>query len=201
MQPAKPSRWMPVGSLGETTGSSPAIEALSGSTRWQPVSSNDPVYGSTAPLLPTPGVAGRPAHSLPHEMGAYQAPMAPIGQPPTLFSEPPMEISRQVSQLRQQLTTMEQQLATQHATNEKSVNDSRDNLKAHWESLQQRRQAQIDEGVRAALAEGVRQRCAGLGIQMEDLDSRFQPVIETCTKDAIQVLLSLFLSSFSILVI
>lgn len=113
----------------------------------------------------------------------------PLSSTPAHLSQQQIELIKQVAQLRQQANALEAQAQQQRTSNEATLKQSLDNLKAHWDTLQITRQTAVDDGIRAALLERVRELASRLGFRIDEFEQRMQAVIDTCTKEAIQVLI------------
>lgn len=164
MQNPKQSRWQPVASLAQAA---------------PPSVASAPWITSSVPQMPMP-TAIHP--SFPSER------LPPSNQPAHL-SQQQIELIKQVAQLRQQANSLEAQAQQQRSSNENTLKQSLDNLKAHWDSLQISRQTALEDGIRSALLERVRELANRLGLRIEEFEQRVQAVIDTCTKEAIQVLI------------
>ncbi|CAE1284660.1 CHERP [Acanthosepion pharaonis] len=117
------------------------------------------VIPPTAPWQATPPPAGGPMAPLP------QGP--PAGAPQTPLSSLQQQLQQQLSQMQEQIKQSEQ------------------NLNAQYQSLIQQQQIQIEEAIVKARKKKMDQLSENCEIDLEELDKTVQPIIESCTKDAI----------------
>ena len=153
-------------------------------SRWQPMSSSASVPAASSPWM-LPSVQQVQMSTAIHP--SFSNERLPPPNAPAHLSQQQIELIKQVAQLRQQANALESQAQQQRVSNETTIKQSLDNLKAHWDSLQIARQTAVDEGIRAALLERLRDIAARHGLRMEEFEQRVQAVIDTCTKEAIQV--------------
>lgn len=92
---------------------------------------------------------------------------------------------QQIVQLQQQIQKQQAQIQSQQQMNEQQIKQSEQNLAAQFQSLMQQQQIQIEETITNNRAEHLKQLSEECGVSLEDLDKTVQPIIESCTKDAI----------------
>ncbi|CAH1774373.1 unnamed protein product [Owenia fusiformis] len=100
---------------------------------------------------------------------------------PTAVPQP----SQQIQQLQQQIQQLQQQIQQQQETAAQQIKQSEENLSAQYTSMIQQQQGQINEAVVKAREAELQALCDKCGTQMSELDTMAQPIIESCTKDAI----------------
>ena len=110
-------------------------------------------------------------------------PQAPW-QPNTQLTQP--SIPQQNAQLNQQIQALQQQIAQQQIVNDQQIKQSEQNLAAQYQSLMQQQQVQIDEGIENTQDEELSLLSDECDIRIEDINTAVQPIIDSCTKDAIQ---------------
>ncbi|VDI67775.1 calcium homeostasis endoplasmic reticulum protein [Mytilus galloprovincialis] len=104
-------------------------------------------------------------------------------QPNTSMPQP---MPQQTSQLSQQIQALQQQIAQQQIVNDQQIKQSEQNLAAQYQSLMQQQQVQIDEGIEKVQEDELQELSEKCEIPLEDVGSAVQPIIDSCTKDAIQ---------------
>lgn len=88
-------------------------------------------------------------------------------------------------QLGQQITALQQQVAQHQQMMEQQIKQSEQNLNAQFQSLTQQQQSQIEDAILKAREDLVQKMCEECDLQLEEFDSMVQPIIDSCTKDAI----------------
>ncbi|XP_060593424.1 calcium homeostasis endoplasmic reticulum protein-like [Ruditapes philippinarum] len=144
---------------------------------------------SVAPgVIPPPQVApwptSAPPPSLLPSITIQQA--APIEQPPPGQAPPQTPQQQQVAQLQQQIQLQQTQIQSQQQMNEQQITQSEQNLAAQYQSFMQQQQSQIEDAIWGNKAEQLQKLSEECEISLDDLDKTVQPIIESCTKDAIQ---------------
>lgn len=136
-----------------------------------------PVGGLWSTSAPPPSIL--PSSSIPGQ------PTPPIEQAP-VPGPPQTQQQQQVAQLQQQIQLQQTQIQKQQELNDQQITQSEQNLAAQYQSLMQQQQSQIEDAIWGNKAEQLKQLSEECGIFLDDLDKTVQPIIESCTKDAIQ---------------
>lgn len=92
---------------------------------------------------------------------------------------------QQPQQPNQQVQNLQQQIAQHQAMMEQQIKQSEQNLAAQYQSLIQQQQIQIEEAIVKSRNEQLEKLAAECDVNMEDLNGTVQPIIDSCTKDAI----------------
>ncbi|KAK2156555.1 hypothetical protein LSH36_210g04002 [Paralvinella palmiformis] len=107
------------------------------------------------------------------------------------MSRPPIPVGTPIpwQQQQQHLPPAQQQLKDQlevlRKTTQEQVKQSETNLSAQYQSLMHQREVQIEEMVTASEDEEIKKLFAECKIMQNDFDAVLQPIVESCTKDAI----------------
>ncbi|KAK7501152.1 hypothetical protein BaRGS_00007637 [Batillaria attramentaria] len=87
-------------------------------------------------------------------------------------------LQQQISALQQQITTLQSQMAEQ-------IKQSENNLAAQYQSMMRTQQAQIEEAILTRRQEQLQTLARECEIDLTEFDETVQPIIDSCTKDAI----------------
>ncbi|XP_064604501.1 calcium homeostasis endoplasmic reticulum protein-like [Liolophura sinensis] len=92
---------------------------------------------------------------------------------------------QQNQQATQQIQQLQQQIQQQQQRMQEQIKQSEQNLAAQYQSLIQQQQIQIEDAILKARDERLQALSENSGISIDDLNKVVQPIIESCTKDAI----------------
>ena len=145
--------------------------SVSGSVAAVAVSMHASVAGPSS-STPTPASVSFPI--MPHAAPPSGPPTAPPAGPPPPSQDP-------------QLQQMLEQLEGQKSAISEQVKQSEQNLAAQYQSLISQQQLQIDEAIQDAQNAKLAELCAECQVDSKQLEDQLQPIIESCTKDAISV--------------
>ncbi|KAH7970233.1 hypothetical protein HPB49_001573 [Dermacentor silvarum] len=119
-----------------------------------------------------------------HQVATQQSSLKPKEEvPPTAAGAPPGPMPWQatsnvaLAQLQQQVQEIQEQ-----------IRQSEVNLAAQHQVLLQQQQVQLDEAIRKAQDDKLMAQAKSCDIEIAELDKILQPIIESCTKDAISLL-------------
>ncbi|XP_064626296.1 calcium homeostasis endoplasmic reticulum protein-like isoform X2 [Lineus longissimus] len=116
--------------------------------------------------------------------------LAHIVQPPPIIPPPTIPVSswqpnNEIPQLQQQIQQLQQQIQQQQEQTSAQIKQSEQNLAAQYQSFMSQQQVQIDEAILKAKEDQLQKLLKECDVPMEELDTIVQPIIESCTKDAI----------------
>ncbi|CAN8004556.1 unnamed protein product, partial [Ixodes hexagonus] len=138
-----------------------------------------PPPDSPANLPPTPSSVRSTPRSLPseenvpsHASGPRMHPLPHTRYIPAPSTAAPSTMA--LAQLQQQVQEIQEQ-----------IRQSEQNLAAQHQVLLQQQQVQLDEAIRKAQDDKLTAQAKGCDLEIAELDKVLQPIIESCTKDAI----------------
>lgn len=109
-----------------------------------------------------------------------------VHQPPPFIPNPNIPAAPPPWQQTQvQLQQAETAYNVQKKAFEEQIKQSEQNLAAQHQVMLQQQQTKVEEGITKAETEKLAALCESCGISFSDLDTFAQPIIESCTKDAI----------------
>lgn len=76
-------------------------------------------------------------------------------------------------------------ITREQAALQEQTQQSQQNLNAQHLVLIQQQEQQVDDAIRKAEEDALKRQAGDLGINLAELDSILQPIIDTCTKDSI----------------
>ncbi|KAL3868996.1 hypothetical protein ACJMK2_041734, partial [Sinanodonta woodiana] len=88
-------------------------------------------------------------------------------------------------QLQQQISLLQQQIQQHQNMMDQQIKQSEQNLSAQYNSLMQQQQSQIEDTILQSQNEKIAKLYNECDIVEEEFDKAVQPIIESCTKDAI----------------
>ncbi|GAB1610650.1 calcium homeostasis endoplasmic reticulum protein-like isoform X2, partial [Argonauta hians] len=114
----------------------------------------------------------------------WQTTPPPTSGPPNMTQGPPPPPGS-AGNSQTPLSGLQQQLQQQVAQMQEQIKHSEQNLSAQYQSLIQQQQMQIEDAILKCRMKMVEKLAEDCDIDLDELDKTVQPIIESCTKDAI----------------
>ncbi|KAL4236438.1 hypothetical protein ACF0H5_004823 [Mactra antiquata] len=165
--------------ISQITSAAPGVVVPSPQVGPWSTSAPPPNILTSTPVSIQAGLVEAPPQQPPPQQGPAPQQAVPPQQPP----QTPQQ--QQVAQLQQQIQLQQAQIQNQQQLNDQQIQQSEQNLAAQYQSLMQQQKSSIEDAIYGNKAEQLKQLSDECGISLDDLDKTVQPIIESCTKDAI----------------